>query len=188
MTHLKYRLLSWACGQLKIKTLTSWATSMSQPSLSSWRVTKKSAQLAKMLAVTNKAVLLELKHFCCLDTAITKEVWTIAISHYWGYQLIEKWLRWRFRSAAWNTEVLQGHCFKSRLDPFHLKNNHAKFQLNPLRNGWDIGQRVFKDSAALHGILQCCRVTVLTLWTWSFPPKEQSCKISAESVEKWLRY
>ena len=53
---------------------TSWATSMSQPSLSSWRVTKKSAQLAKMLAVTNKAVLLELKHFCCLDTAITKEV------------------------------------------------------------------------------------------------------------------
>ena len=47
---------------------------MSQPSLSSWRVTKKSAQLAKMLAVTNKAALLELKHFCCLDTAITKEV------------------------------------------------------------------------------------------------------------------
>ena len=30
--------------------------------------------------------------------------------------------------------------------------------------------------------------TVLTLWTWSFPPWEQSCKISAESVEKWLRY
>ena len=54
--------------------MTSWATSMSQPSLSSWRVTKKSAQLAKMLAVTNKAVMLELKHFCCLDTAITKEV------------------------------------------------------------------------------------------------------------------
>ena len=24
--------------------------------------------------------------------------------------------------------------------------------------------------------------------TWSFPPKKQWCKISAESVEKWLRY
>ena len=73
-----------------------------------------------------------------------------------------------------------------RLDPLHLESNHAKFQLNPLRNGWDIGHRVFKDSAALHGILQCCRVTVMTLWTWSFPPKEQSCKISAESV-KYLK-
>ena len=25
-----------------------------------------------------------------------------------------------------------------RFDPFHLESNHAKFQLNPLRNGWDI--------------------------------------------------
>ena len=26
----------------------------------------------------------------------------------------------------------------TRLDPFHLESNHAKFQLNPLRNGGDI--------------------------------------------------
>ena len=37
--------------------------------------------------------------------------------------------------AAWNTAVLQGHCFVSRLDCLHLKSNHAKFQPNPIRNG-----------------------------------------------------
>ena len=37
--------------------------------------------------------------------------------------------------AAWNTAVLQGHYFVSRLDCLHLKKNHAKFQLNPVRNG-----------------------------------------------------
>ena len=37
--------------------------------------------------------------------------------------------------GAWNTTVLQGHCFVSRLDCLHLKSNHAKFQLNPIRNG-----------------------------------------------------
>ena len=99
-------------------------------------------EMAEMLAVTNKAILMELKNFCCLDTAII--------------------LTWGF--------------------------SQKKFQFNQLRNGWDIGHRVFKDSAALHGMLQCCRVTVLTLWTWSFPSREQSCKISTESIEKWLRY
>ena len=37
--------------------------------------------------------------------------------------------------AAWNTAVLKGHCFVSRLDCLHLKINYAKFQLNPIRNG-----------------------------------------------------
>ena len=37
--------------------------------------------------------------------------------------------------AAWNTAVLQGHCFVCRLDYLHLKINYAKFQLNPIRNG-----------------------------------------------------
>ena len=36
-------------------------------------------------------------------------------------------------SAAWNTAVLQGHCFDLRLDPFHLESHHANFQPNPLR-------------------------------------------------------
>ena len=31
--------------------------------------------------------------------------------------------------------ILQCHCFVSRLDCLHLKSNHAKFQLNPIRNG-----------------------------------------------------
>ena len=30
--------------------------------------------------------------------------------------------------------MLQGHCFVSRLDYIHLKSNHTKFQLNPIRN------------------------------------------------------
>ena len=34
--------------------------------------------------------------------------------------------------------MLQGHWFGYRLDPFHLEIHHAKFQLNLLRNGWDI--------------------------------------------------
>ena len=37
--------------------------------------------------------------------------------------------------AAWNTAMLKGHCFVSRLDCLHLKSNHAKFQLNPISNG-----------------------------------------------------
>ena len=37
--------------------------------------------------------------------------------------------------AAWNTAVLQGNCFVSRLDCLNFKSNHAKFQLNPIRNG-----------------------------------------------------
>ena len=51
-----------------------------------------------------------------------------------------------------------------------------------------MGCTVFRDSAALHGRLQCCRVTVLSIDFWSFPSRESSCKISAQSVEKWLRY
>ena len=38
--------------------------------------------------------------------------------------------------AAWNTAVLKGHCFVSRLDCLHLKNNYAKFQLISIRNDW----------------------------------------------------
>ena len=49
-----------------------------------------------------------------------------------------------------------GHCFGFRLDPFHLESHHAKFQLNPLRNGWDIGFYCLK-------ILQCCRIPLLLL-------------------------
>ena len=38
--------------------------------------------------------------------------------------------------AAWNTAVLQGLCmFVFGLDYSYHKSNHAKFQLNPLRNG-----------------------------------------------------
>ena len=37
--------------------------------------------------------------------------------------------------APWNTAVLQGHCFVSRLDWLHLNVNHAQFELNPIRNG-----------------------------------------------------
>ena len=55
--------------------------------------------------------------------------------------------------AAWNTALLQGHCFVSRVDCLHLKSNHDKFQLNPIRNCWVIvGLK----------ILQCCRVYVLS--------------------------
>ena len=39
-----------------------------------------------------------------------------------------------FACAAWNTAVLQGHCFVTWLDCLHLKSNHAKFQLNPIEN------------------------------------------------------
>ena len=38
-------------------------------------------------------------------------------------------------SAAWKTAVLQGLSFVCRLDYLHLKSNHAKFQLIPIRNG-----------------------------------------------------
>ena len=52
-----------------------------------------------------------------------------------------------------------------------------KIQLNPLRNGRDIGCRVFRDSAVLHGILQYCRFIDLN------QDLILSCKISAQSVE-----
>ena len=76
-------------------------------------------------------------------------------------------LIWHFRirptfTAALHGIILQGNYLDFRLDSFYLESNHEKFQLNPLRNGWDIGFLVFKDSAVLHGRLQCCRVTVLT--------------------------
>ena len=49
---------------------------------------------------------------------------------------IEKFLADRNSAcAAWNTAVLQGLCFVSRLDHLHLKSKHAKIQLNPIRNG-----------------------------------------------------
>ena len=38
-------------------------------------------------------------------------------------------------STAWNTAVLQGHCFEPRLDHLPLESHHTKFQVNPLRNG-----------------------------------------------------
>ena len=44
--------------------------------------------------------------------------------------------------------MLQGHCFDSRLDLSHLESHHAKFQLNPLRKGRDIGCLVFRDCSA----------------------------------------
>ena len=61
--------------------------------------------------------------------------------------------------------MLQAHCFDNRPHLFHLESHHkkfqhAKFQLNPLRIGWDIGCRVFCDSAVLHGLLQCCMATL----------------------------
>ena len=89
--------------------------------------------------------------------------------------------------------MLQGHCFGLRLHPFQPESHHAKFQINPLNNCRDIGFRVFRDPAALHGILQCCRVTALALDlilfnSGSFPNSESSCKYSAHSKEKWLVY
>ena len=56
---------------------------------------------------------------------------------------------------SWKTTVLQGHWFGYRLGPFYLESHHAKFQLNPLRNGLDIGfyclkilQRCMEDCSA----------------------------------------
>ena len=40
--------------------------------------------------------------------------------------------------AAWHTAVPEGYYFDSTHDPFHIKSNHAKFQLNPLKVGRDI--------------------------------------------------
>ena len=61
--------------------------------------------------------------------------------------------------------MLQGHCFDfdHRHDLFRVEIHHAKFQVNPLRNGWDKGCLAFRGSAALHVILQSCRMTILTL-------------------------
>ena len=78
--------------------------------------------------------------------------------------------------------MLQGKCFLSRLDYLQLKSNHAKFQLNPIRNGWvmvqlEIVQRCMEYCSAA-GSMFC-------LQTSSFP---SSCKISAHSVRKWLWY
>ena len=53
----------------------------------------------------------------------------------------------RFCGAACNTAVLQCLCFLCRLDYLHLKSNHAKFQLNPIKNGWVMVRLE---------ILQCC--------------------------------
>ena len=39
-----------------------------------------------------------------------------------------------FCSAAFNTAVLQGPCMFCKRDHLHLKSNHDKFQLNPIRN------------------------------------------------------
>ena len=47
-------------------------------------------------------------------------------------------LRWLEILQCCSAAVLQGLCFVCRLNPFHLNNHHAKFQLIPLRNGWDI--------------------------------------------------
>ena len=78
--------------------------------------------------------------------------------------------------------MLQGIFFECRLDYLHLKSNHAKFQLNPIRNGWvmvqlEIVQRCMEYCSAA-GSMFC-------LQTSSFP---SSCKISAHSVRKWLWY
>ena len=43
-------------------------------------------------------------------------------------QSIEKW------PSSWLIKTL--HCFVSILDYLHLKSDHAKFQLNPIRNVW----------------------------------------------------
>ena len=40
--------------------------------------------------------------------------------------------------------MLQGQCLDSRLYPIHLGSHHAKFQLNPLRNGRDIDSLEFR--------------------------------------------
>ena len=45
---------------------------------------------------------------------------------------------------------------------FHVKCHYA-FQVNPLRNGGYIGCLMFGGSAPQHVILQCCRVTVLSI-------------------------
>ena len=53
------------------------------------------------------------------------------------------------------------------LDPFHLGSHHSscRFSAWSVENCRDIGCRVLRDSAVLHGIrkLQCRRVTVFTL-------------------------
>ena len=48
---------------------------------------------------------------------------------------LTKWIVEAHPGAEWNTVVLQGHCFDSRLVPFYLESNTAKFQLDPLWNG-----------------------------------------------------
>ena len=96
--------------------------------------------------------------------------------------MAELWSDKRFCSAACNTAVLQDLFFVCRLDYLHLKSNHAKFQLNLIRNGWvmvrlEIVQRCMEYCSAA-GSMFC-------LQTSSFP---SSCKISAHSVRKWLWY
>ena len=39
---------------------------------------------------------------------------------------------------------------------FHLQSHHAIYQFIWMQNSW---YRLFRDSALLHGILQCCRIT-----------------------------
>ena len=68
--------------------------------------------------------------------------------------MAEIWAHYRFCSAAWNTAVVKGNCFDSRLDPFRLDGNHAKDQLNALRNGWVFSVKRFCSAAGNTAVLQ----------------------------------
>ena len=69
--------------------------------------------------------------------------------------------------TAWNTAVLQGHSFVSRLDCLHLKNNHGKIQFNPIRNGG-----VMVELEILQGCMEYCSAaeSMFCLQISSIPP------------------
>ena len=77
-------------------------------------------------------------------------------------------------SAAWSTAVLHGIlqcwglCLVSRLDYLQLKSNYTKFQLNLIRNGWDM---VWLE--ILQRCMEYCSAagSRFCLQTSSFPPK-----------------
>ena len=76
--------------------------------------------------------------------------------------------------AAWHTAVPEGYCFDSTHDPFHIKSNHAKFQLNPWR---------MAEIQALNGILHYCRVTVFDSTLDTFDLESNNAKFQLNPIK-----
>ena len=70
--------------------------------------------------------------------------------------------------------------------PFPPTESACKISKFRMKNSWD-------NIGCLEILQRCreyCSAAGSLFWpkTWSLTPKESSCKISAHSVEKWLRY